>query len=245
MAAKPSDTLNWVATGKRTDPGVTLRTNGYDPTNRLRAQHLNFIYKLLTDWIKYLSDQVFAGDVEVTNNLIVDNDIGATGDVNAGGDSLIGGTLTATHVVTGDADVKHNSRTVVLSGPNFLPKRPSANASSLVDAGVVAAWGSLATETWLGGLAGLQVGERILGAKVRVKDSGSSTMTFKLWKSTYGAATQLGATQTSGGAGVDQELSISGLTEVVAAGTMYYIEVACTGVITHTFYGGQYTVDRV
>lgn len=74
MASKPSDTLDWVAAGNTTDP-AGKRTTGYALNDRLPAKGLNFILKLITDWILYLSDQVFTGDVEADRFITADSDV--------------------------------------------------------------------------------------------------------------------------------------------------------------------------
>jgi len=74
MASKPSDTLNWVATGQTVDPGA-IRTSGWLPGNRGAAQHFNFILKLITDWIAYIDDQVFTGDFTADRVITTDSDI--------------------------------------------------------------------------------------------------------------------------------------------------------------------------
>lgn len=236
MASKPSDTLDWVATGKRTDPGGTLRTNGYDPGNRLASQHINFILKLLTDWIKYISDQVFTGQVEATGNFLT----------SAGNITATAGRMTGAHVVTGDADVGHTTRTVILSGPSFIPQRPSANKSSLIDAAQPGVWGTIpaTTEKWEAPLEGLQHNQTITEVRVRIKDDGVVGMTMKLWKNTFNTQVQIGATQTSAGNGTNQELVLGGLTEVAAAGSGYVIEISQPGTAFCALYSGQYSTTR-
>lgn len=230
MATKPSDTLDWIATGKTTDPGVTLRTDGYDPGNRLRAQHLNFILKLLTSWIKYLSDQVFTGNVSATGNLTAST-----------------GIVTGLHVATGDADIKHGDRIVTFAGATLIPKRPGDDKASMIDAGVPGAWGQVANQAvTLYGSLPVQVGQRLKTITVYVKDTGAATITMKVYKCVYATRTQLGTTQTSSLGNADEPLTVTGLTQAVASGERYEVEILMNATTSsQTVYGGQFTVDRV
>lgn len=233
MAAKPSDTIDWIAAGVTTDPGAK-RTSGYTIGNRLPAKHLNFLLVLLTAWVKYLSDLAFTGNMTVSGSGAFGTTLNATGKI------------TGANVVTGDADVGHSTRTVLLSGPSFIPQRPSANKSSLIDAAQPGVWGTIpaTTEKWEAPLEGLQHNQTITEIRVRLKDDGVVGMTMKLWKNTFNTQVQIGATQTSAGNGTNQELILGGLTEVAAAGSGYVIEISQPGTAFCALYSGQFSVTR-
>lgn len=96
----------------------------------------------------------------------------------------------------------------------------------------------------------LHVGERIKSVKMYGATGGTTSgWTLKVWKKsmTVAAASQLGTTQSTSGAGAgDDNLSVTGLTEVVAAGTQYYAEwsTSGTGTSTRRCYGVELTYDH-
>jgi hypothetical protein len=94
-------------------------------------------------------------------------------------------------------------------------------------------------------------GDRIKAVTVQVMDTnaGSGAVTAKLFKATFATAatrTQVGATQTSAADGTEQTLTISGLTESVAASVHYYIEIqAQASVVGARYFGGTCVTDKV
>lgn len=96
----------------------------------------------------------------------------------------------------------------------------------------------------------LAVGDRIKRVDVQGRHVGAAgTFDATLWKvnKATGAIAKVGATATSAsGATADQEISISGLTETVAADTAYWIEwIANTAANDQRCYGASVTYDRL
>jgi hypothetical protein len=220
MATKPTDTLDWVATGKRTDPGGTLRTNGYDPGNRFRAQHHNFVLKLLTDWIKYISDGVFTGATEFVNAVTFDSTV----------------TLVA-------SDVNHAARTHSFTG------RSVHNPSLVSNPKTGAVWFEMENSSGLGNslmkCLDLQAGDKLSEVKVNIRDTVGKTVTLSVFEydDFGGAPTQLGSTQTSDADGTDQTLTCTFTPRLV--GDMYsYIAYVTMNDDDQRLYGGRWKASR-
>lgn len=90
----------------------------------------------------------------------------------------------------------------------------------------------------------VRVGEKLKSVKATVQPT-VGTVSLKVWKLQKTAAltlTQLGSTQTSSGTTV-QDLSVTGLTEVIAAGFSYYaILYTSTGAGNRHYHGGEMVV---
>lgn len=96
----------------------------------------------------------------------------------------------------------------------------------------------------------LRVGDRITRVDVQGRHIGASgTFSALLWKvdKNNGTTTQVGSTATSAsGSTADEEISISGLTETVAADDCYFVEWKATAAaIPQRFYGASITYDRL
>lgn len=57
--AKPTNTIDWAATGNRTEPTSGQKTSGFTAGERLAAKYLNWIIGVTSDWIDYLNVGVF------------------------------------------------------------------------------------------------------------------------------------------------------------------------------------------
>jgi hypothetical protein len=164
--------------------------------------------------------------------------------------SVLAGDVVGTEVTTIGADIRHGSQTVALSPFDAVVSTGGAEVASLKFNGVSSTWYRefAASSYCLVRLLPPQ-GERIKQVTVNVGDVFGSALTARLFKAasgTTGARTQVGTTQTSAASGADQTLTFPALTETVASGVHYYVEIhsgASAG--NYNYSGGEQITDRI
>lgn len=139
-----------------------------------------------------------------------------------------------------DADVKHGSRVVYYAAATGQPTGTSAFSG-----GTSQFWqGAAAGDTVNLGL-DQAVNERVTQISVYGRANGTTAWSFKAYtvNLSTGVVTQLGATQTSGTAAAIQKLSITGLTQTIAADTLLVVEWTA-GASGNRVYGVEVTFDK-
>lgn len=133
----------------------------------------------------------------------------------------------------------HNDTTGSISGTWTMQVNDGASGSGWVNPG---------GQVRLGFPLVLKVGDRIKSVSCELRDtSGANTIQMELWQNTApDTAVQIGATQTSAGNGTNQTLTLSGLTQTVAAGEYYIVIINSTTTTTtlHKISGLNYTFDH-
>jgi hypothetical protein len=224
MAAKPSELPRWADTVSGdtdyvVEPTEGKKDVGYAVQEKPTAQGLNWILYKIYEWLQYLSDQVFEGDVETDGTFI-----------------------------TPEAGILHGERTIVINAAAAYVHTATADAN----------WYMSQSEPFLHAASTdpspaffalpLAVGDRIKSVSARVRGVASGSITFKLYSADNGGTeSQIGSTQTSGTAGSDETLSVTGLTTTCAANTSYYLELSKVGAtgVTPRIYYVTVTFDRV
>jgi hypothetical protein len=201
------------------------------------------------------------GTLSVTGGETVGGTLGVTGLVTGGG-------FTASanqHVmVSGTGDYKHGDRILQLpssagnavnvsDGSSGYPATGATGWKHDRSVGAQAMfWYAPAANQEVHFPITLDVGDRIKAVACRVQDTSSGhTISMFLHKSVasgsfFSGSAQIGATQTSGGAGVVQTLTLSGLTATIASFEMYNVVLRANGTsfTNHRILGVQVTYDR-
>lgn len=59
--SKPTNTVDWDATGAITEPAAGIKTSGYAAGNKLPAKFVNWFWALVTDWFTWFDERFFDG----------------------------------------------------------------------------------------------------------------------------------------------------------------------------------------
>lgn len=123
MAAKPASEPRWANVGG----AITVPTSGKQDigfiVEKPGHQHFNWLFNLIWQWVRYLSDQAFVGALSTTGAFSAASAV-LSGALTAAS-ALVSGTVTAASVAcatlmtagqvqTGEADIRHGDRTLVL-----------------------------------------------------------------------------------------------------------------------------------
>lgn len=222
MAAKPGSTPRWANVGGAiVTPGAGKLDVGHVTAERPPAQYENWFKNLAWQWFEYLKDGAMSGAFTFDSTVAVAGLITATA----------GLTCAANQHVTVSGTGKYKRGTRVRAIHAAAAQRSGGGASgNLQDAG------------WQYGSAGeilrfalpLEEGERLTTISAIMTDNGTDTLRMLCYKNTVtigggSAATQLGTQQnTAGSTGVAEALTVSGLTETIGSGLVfYYVDLEC------------------
>jgi hypothetical protein len=268
---KPSSLPRWANVGGAiVEPSPGKKDVGWVPPERPGAQYFNWLLNLIYQWIVWLDGFLAeahtwtgaatfqngvtlntAGTLSTTRNINCNSGadiVGSSGSVINTFDSVTAGTLEGTtSVKTAEADIKHGDRITQLPASLALVSSSWAHLFGTSTTPDQITAGTTANADASFGLV-LPVGARLKAWKVRVLDvnSGGATLSATLWKrSNGGNQTQVGSTQTSAANGTEQDIGQSGLTETVATGTYYRINVRNDNTTNgKAAYYCEYTYDR-
>ncbi len=201
---------------------------------------------------------------EVAADVVTANDFGIVScvDVDASGDVDVGDDLTVT------GEFYHGERTLwipinaftVVNDTNGAPSDYRDISPSMALAGSAGDWymqqanANDGTNTYLVAHLPLHVGDQIKAIKWWGSDNSGAAITLKLWHipfntgTAYGTgAIQIGATQSTSNSANYQALTISGLTHVVEADTLHFVEInhPTGNQSSWRTYGVYVTYDRV
>jgi hypothetical protein len=102
---KPTNTVDWVATGAITEPLAGVKTSGYASGNKLPAKYMNWFWELSTQWLKWFNERFFDG--ASANALTVKCPAAGAGALKLEG----GSSPTGTDQDGGDAEISGGSTT--------------------------------------------------------------------------------------------------------------------------------------
>jgi hypothetical protein len=172
-----------------------------------------------------------SGAVTASSTLVATGLITANGGVTAGANQNV--------TVSGTGDLKHGSRVKLISFAAFyLDTSPaSLTNDSIQSNNLFACVADI----------GLDVGDRITRIDVYVRDNATGptqiTAAFKSLTMATGTAAVI-ASVLSAANGTDQTLSMTGLSQTVAAGVSLYIRCVQSAANASKYYGAQITYDR-
>lgn len=112
MSSKPGTIPTWDSTvANVSTPASLQQTNGYQTNDVPTSAVWNFLFYWIYQWIQYISDGVFTGNMEVTGNLKVDGTTQLVGalEVDAGIHASGGGPATFPNGLTSSAEISGTS----------------------------------------------------------------------------------------------------------------------------------------
>jgi hypothetical protein len=120
---KPTNAVDWVATGAITEPLSGVKTSGYASGNKLPAKYMNWFWELVTQWFTWFDERFFDGATNAdftikcptteAGDLKLEGGSSAAGTDQDGGDAeLSGGSTTG----TGGTTVTLKAATAAASG---------------------------------------------------------------------------------------------------------------------------------
>lgn len=259
-----------------TAPSGGQRDTGWTPNQIAVSDYFNVLAFEAYSWFLYLSDGDLVGDHSITGALDVSGAVDFGDDLNVDGDVTIGGSLTgdldvtgaltavsvsgSDYVTTTEGDIRHGE--VTMQVPLIVDKFDAIGSPT--DYYVPEVAGVLSTgRSYLTSYNGddavfavhlpMKVGDRIKKITAIVtSNEGGRQVNMASWKHALSgafasvAATQLGTTQSSGSSANFQTIEITGLTETVAAATVYQCHFTIDGGGgSHRVYGLWVTYDRV
>lgn len=166
--------------------------------------------------------------------------------------AIIAGALSAASLTTAEGDVRHGDRTLIVPSAMLAMSSATTSAPTIGSAAIsaiVATWGGF---TGAGAFAYFPIplcaGDRIKAVTVYANVVSTAGKTVKVFKSgavdTSGSTTQIGSTATFTTTTGIQSVLISGLTEVLAIGQQYWIEVGFSTAGTYRIGWAEITYDH-
>lgn len=228
MSAKPGSVPRWAdVAGLISVPPAGKLNVGYINGERPPAGYENWLRNLTYQWLQYLSDG------NLTGAHTFGSTVGITG-------LLTAAAITASGLITANAGVTAGAnQNVAVSGTGrfkfgTMTLKISCMAVKCTTTGGIgtATYGGVFYRQDSGGLQAdcpidLPIGARLLAVRAGVKDhaTGPDRVTMQVWKSDDAqGVTALGSLQTTSGvAGTNQVLTVTGLTLGVAAANSYFI----------------------
>lgn len=214
-----NDTTRVDAT-KSVAPTAARSTDGWAAGERPSAQVLNYLFGWISEWLDWVNA------------------------VDLGTEALANLTLTA-------ADMKHGSRTYNVGPGGGIQKASGTIANDFNLAGDAIVdnafyWSSSTTAAQMIFNIETKVGDRLTEVVGKVSGTAAGFIKMAVFKGdNAGACTQLGTDQSRAAAGAG-DLTVTGLTEVIAANEFIYVAFwVDAGDTDRRVYGIQYKKDRV
>lgn len=101
---KPTNTVDWVATGAIVEPIAGVKTSGYASGDKPPAKYFNWFWELVTQWFVWTNERLFDGATAVdftikcpvteAGDLTLEGGSSAAGTDEAGGDAILSGAAT-------------------------------------------------------------------------------------------------------------------------------------------------------
>lgn len=250
--AKPAATFSgWASGGSIVTPGAGKIAAGWVTAERPPAQFWNALQRNTADWLDYLNALMTTGGG-------VTDPIDTSGAAHFGGATTLGSTLGVTGLITATAGLTAAANQhVTVSGTGVfkhgtktlsLPMQAQTIAGSPGPTGQNNLVAFAGANTCMSAQIPLPVGARILAVRVRIQDSatGPTKAAIKLMSSVdSGAAVTIATSAQSAGSGAYQTLVLSGLTQVLASLTSYWVAIGtATGTNTITLNNLEVDYDQ-
>lgn len=177
----------------------------------------------------------------------------------AAASAIFSGALSAASVATAEGDIRHGQRKLMLAAvaftgraqdfttiANFVQNRTGSSNNGSTRSRVT---GSTSPSNISAAGIPLSVGDRIISIDVYCLGTTTRAPSMSVWKNLMTAAavsTQIGTTHTGAATATQQKLSQTGLTEVIADETEYWIEFLHSGsaLAADDLYGARIIYDR-
>ena len=167
---------------------------------------MNGVLNLIGQWTEYLDTGALEGDFSISGALDVAGDLLCESSVHVDTDLVVDGTISGTYV--------HGTKTLLLGPQGFQPL-----------SGTTAAYFLTATQGInIACSVPIEAGKRITAVRAEIQDVAGTSMGITLTRvDAYASGAVVGSSGSSSGAGTQQTISITGLTEVTVAGSSYVI----------------------
>lgn len=249
MAAKPSAVPEFNSSSgvNNTEPSPQKKASGWAPGEKPKAQYFNWLFRLIWQWIQYLSDGAFSGahtfdsTVSVTGALSALSTFAATGLITAtaGLTAAVNQHIT----VSGTGRFKHGALSLPIAAASFQPSDMSGGGTlPILSGGTWTFAGTTPGDRIQAGFS-LPVGARLISVTwVFNKGGNAIAMEFTAFKRDLvggGSATVIGGSpagivsDTTSGSSYKSAASPT-FNETIASGFQYWLE-AKAGHSAHRF----------